>query len=49
MTTQAKRKNTEIFIFSYKRNIYRIPYNDINYIEKESNIKRCIIHTIKDN
>ena len=39
----------EIFTFSYKRIIYRIPYNDINYIEKESNIKRCIIHTIKDN
>ncbi len=42
-------KNKDVFIFSYKRNIYRIPYDDINYIEKESNIKRCIIHTIKDN
>lgn len=37
----------EIFTFSYKRIIYRIPYNEINYIEKESNIKRCIIHTNK--
>lgn len=42
-------KDKNLFVFSYKRNIYRIPYKDINYIEKESNIKRCIIHTIKDN
>lgn len=41
--------SNEIFTFSYKRNVYRIPYDDINYIEKESNIKRCIIHTNKDN
>ncbi len=40
--------SNEIFTFSYKRNVYRIPYNDINYIEKESNIKRCIIHTINN-
>lgn len=41
-------KEKDLFIFSYKRNIYIIPYKDINYIEKESNIKRCIIHTIQD-
>ena len=46
--TNNKQHNTYLFIFSYRRNIYRIPYNEINYIEKESNIKRCIIHTIKD-
>ena len=33
------------FIFTYKHTIYRIPYNQICYIEKEPIIKRCIIHT----
>lgn len=37
------------FIFEYKRVLYKIPFNDITYIEKESNIKRCIIHTINNN
>lgn len=36
----------KIFNFKYNNVIYRIPYNHICYIEKESNIKRCIIHTI---
>ena len=36
------------FIFEYKRVLYKIPFNDITYIEKESNIKRCIIHTINN-
>ena len=36
------------FIFEYKRVLHKIPFNDIVYIEKESNIKRCIIHTIKE-
>lgn len=36
----------KMFAFKYKRNVYRIPFSDITYIEKESNIKRCIIHTI---
>ena len=35
----------EIFVFKYNHMIYRIPYNSINYIEKESSVKRCIIHT----
>ena len=35
-----------IFVFSYNHVLYRIPYEDINYIEKELKIKRCIIHTI---
>jgi len=36
----------DMFVFTYRRVIYRIPFKNINYIEKESNIKRCIIHTI---
>lgn len=36
------------FIFEYKRVLYKIPFSDIIYIEKESNIKRCIIHTVSD-
>ena len=35
-----------VFVFSYNHVVYRIPYEDINYIEKEPNIKRCIIHTL---
>lgn len=38
----------KVFIFKYNRVIYRIPYDKICYIEKESNIKRCIIHTLGD-
>ena len=38
-----------IFVFSYNHVVYRIPYEDINYIEKEPKIKRCIIHTIDRN
>lgn len=36
------------FTFKYNHIIYRIPYNDICYIEKESTVKRCIIHTMDD-
>ena len=36
------------FTFKYNHVIYRIPYSDIFYIEKESMVKRCIIHT-RDN
>ncbi len=36
----------KIFNFKYNHCIYRIPYIDINYIEKEPLIKRCIIHTV---
>ena len=35
-----------VFLFKYNHIVYRIPYEEINYIEKESNIKRCIVHTI---
>ena len=35
-----------IFVFMYNHVLYRIPYEDINYIEKEPQIKRCIIHTM---
>ena len=38
------RENT--LIFKYKNTLYRIPFKDINYIEKEANIKRCIIHAL---
>lgn len=34
------------FVFKYNHMLYRIPYNDINYIEKEPLVKRCIIHTL---
>jgi len=33
------------FVYTYKHTVYRIPYNQICYIEKEPIIKRCIIHT----
>ena len=35
-------------IFKYKYTLYRLIYSDINYIEKESMIKRCIIHGINN-
>ena len=37
--------NQKVFVFKYKNIFYRISYKQINYIEKESSIKRCIIHT----
>ena len=37
------------FTFKYNHTIYRIPYRDICYIEKESTVKRCIIHTLDGN
>lgn len=37
------------FTFKYNHTIYRIPYRDICYIEKESTVKRCIIHTMDGN
>ena len=33
-------------VFGYNHVLYRILYDEINYIEKEKQIKRCIIHTI---
>lgn len=36
------------FVFKYNHVAYRIPYNHICYIEKEPIIKRCIIHTMKN-
>ena len=41
-------ENKYIFVFKYKCVIYRIFYSDINYIEKEPQVKRCIIHTVYD-
>ena len=35
-----------VFVFRYNHVMYRISYKDINYIEKEPKIKRCIIHTL---
>ena len=35
-----------VFSFKYNHVVYRVPYEDINYIEKEPNVKRCIIHTL---
>ena len=37
------------FVFKYNHVVYRIPYSNINYIEKEPEIKRCIIHTVSGN
>lgn len=37
-----------VFAFKYNRVIYRIPYSQICYIEKEPIIKRCIIHTVNN-
>ena len=37
-----------IFSFMYNHVIYCIPYKDITYIEKEINVKRCIIHTLNN-
>lgn len=37
------------FVFKYKRVLYKVPFCEITYIEKEPDIKRCIIHTIKNN
>lgn len=37
-----------LFTFKYNHIIYRIPYNQICYIEKESSVKRCIIHTVNN-
>lgn len=39
---------SKIFTFKYKGVVNRIPFDDITYIEKESMVKRCIIHTIKN-
>ena len=36
------------FVFKYNHVMYRIPYNQICYIEKEPIIKRCIIHTVNN-
>lgn len=41
-------KYDKVFTFEYNRVVYRIPFKDITYIEKESNVKRCIIHTINN-
>lgn len=38
-----------LFVFKYNHVIYRIPYGQICYIEKEPDVKRCIIHTINNN
>lgn len=38
----------KVFIFSYNHIVYRIPYSQICYIEKEPFIKRCIIHTLNN-
>lgn len=38
----------KVFIYSYNHVIYRVPYDQICYIEKEPIIKRCIIHTYND-
>ena len=35
----------DVLVFKYNHVTYRIPYADIIYIEKEPQIKRCIIHT----
>lgn len=36
----------KVFTFKYNHVIYRIPCNQICYIEKEQTVKRCIIHTL---
>lgn len=37
-----------MLVFSYNHSIYRIPFDQICYIEKELIIKRCIIHTFNN-
>lgn len=37
------------FVFKYNHVLYRMSYSQINYIEKETGIKRCIIHTVNGN
>lgn len=37
-----------VFTFKYNHVVYRIPYSQICYIEKEPVIKRCIIHTVNN-
>lgn len=38
----------KVFTFRYNHVVYRIPYGQICYIEKEPIIKRCIIHTLNN-
>ena len=38
----------DVFTFRYNHIIYRIPHKNINYIEKEPLVKRCIVHTLDD-
>lgn len=35
----------QMLIFTYNHNIYRIPYNTINYIEKVQDNQKCVIYT----
>ena len=38
----------KMFIFKYNYVVYQVPYNHICYIEKEPDLKRCIIHTLNE-
>ena len=40
--------DNKTFVFKYNHVVYRVPYSQINYVEKEPLIKRCIIHTINN-
>lgn len=48
MAVSIMDKHNKVFTFKYNRVVYLIPFSDITYIEKESNVKRCIIHTINN-
>ena len=36
-------------IFEYNHNTYRIPFKEINYVEKIQDNQKCIIRTINEN
>jgi len=40
--------DNKTFVFKYNHVVYRVPYSQINFVEKEPLIKRCIIHTINN-
>lgn len=46
ITKKLERKRT--IDFKYQGSLFRIPYEEVNYIEKIQDLKKCIIYTIDD-